>query len=173
MKHGPELSFDDDGQPVLITRAAPAYEETQEVREVEALFFDAIDRATRTIYIENQFLTASRLALHLAKRMQQQPELEVVLIVPKAHHSWLETHVMRAGRVRFMRIIEAAGMVSTLAPAHRTSAVGRDLHDALRESYTDRGDGRTSQDWAQKVSAYGRTSSSCDQAERCCVCRCQ
>jgi hypothetical protein len=26
MKHGPELSFDDDGRPVLITRAAPAYE---------------------------------------------------------------------------------------------------------------------------------------------------
>jgi Protein of unknown function (DUF3099) len=26
MKHGPELSFDDDGKPVLITRAAPAYE---------------------------------------------------------------------------------------------------------------------------------------------------
>ena len=103
------------GIDVGIARTAPAYEETQEVREVEALFFDAIDRATRTIYIENQFLTASRLAQHLARRMQQQPELEVVLIVPKAHHSWLETHVMRAGRVRFMRIIEAAGMAQRVA----------------------------------------------------------
>lgn len=26
MKHGPELGFDDDGKPVLITRAAPSYE---------------------------------------------------------------------------------------------------------------------------------------------------
>ncbi|MGO4445831.1 DUF3099 domain-containing protein [Mycobacterium sp. 2YAF39] len=26
MKQSPELSFDDDGQPVLITRAAPSYE---------------------------------------------------------------------------------------------------------------------------------------------------
>lgn len=26
MKHGHELSFDDDGKPVLITRAAPSYE---------------------------------------------------------------------------------------------------------------------------------------------------
>ena len=26
MKQGPELSFDDDGRPVLITRAAPPYE---------------------------------------------------------------------------------------------------------------------------------------------------
>jgi phospholipase D1/2 len=100
---------------VGIARTAPASDETQEVREVEALFFDAIGRAVRTIYIENQFLTAGRLARHLAKRMQQQPELEVVLVVPKGHHSWLETHIMQAGRVRFMRIIEAAGVAERAA----------------------------------------------------------
>ncbi len=27
MKHGPELGFDDDGRPVLITAAAPSYEQ--------------------------------------------------------------------------------------------------------------------------------------------------
>jgi len=32
MKHGPELSFDDDGRPVLITRAAPAHEEQHRAR---------------------------------------------------------------------------------------------------------------------------------------------
>jgi Protein of unknown function (DUF3099) len=32
MKHGPELSFDDDGQPVLITRAALPYEEEHRAR---------------------------------------------------------------------------------------------------------------------------------------------
>jgi Protein of unknown function (DUF3099) len=32
MKHGPELSFDDDGQPVLITRAALPLEEEQRAR---------------------------------------------------------------------------------------------------------------------------------------------
>jgi hypothetical protein len=32
MKHGPELSFDDDGRPVLITRAAPPYEVEQRAR---------------------------------------------------------------------------------------------------------------------------------------------
>ncbi|MGV0717786.1 DUF3099 domain-containing protein [Mycolicibacterium sp. XJ662] len=52
MKHGHELSFDDDGRPVLITRAAPAYEEQhrQRVRKylvlmsvrVPALVFAAI-----------------------------------------------------------------------------------------------------------------------------------
>ncbi len=52
MKHGQELSFDDDGRPVLITRAAPAYEEQhrQRVRKyltlmsvrIPALVFAAI-----------------------------------------------------------------------------------------------------------------------------------
>ncbi|KUI18367.1 hypothetical protein AU191_03740 [Mycolicibacterium acapulense] len=32
MKQSPELSFDDDGRPVLITRAAPAYEEQHRQR---------------------------------------------------------------------------------------------------------------------------------------------
>jgi hypothetical protein len=32
MKHGPELSFDDDGRPVLITRAAIPYEEEHRAR---------------------------------------------------------------------------------------------------------------------------------------------
>lgn len=100
---------------VGIARTLPASEETQEVREVEALFFDAIDRASRTIYIENQFLTADRLAHHLAKRMQQQPELEVLLVAPKAHDSWLEAHIMRARRVRFMEIIKAARVADRAA----------------------------------------------------------
>jgi hypothetical protein len=32
MKHGQELSFDDEGRPVLITRAAPAYEDQHRAR---------------------------------------------------------------------------------------------------------------------------------------------
>ena len=32
MKQGQELSFDDDGRPILITRAAPAYEEQHRQR---------------------------------------------------------------------------------------------------------------------------------------------
>lgn len=41
MKHGPELSFDDDGKPVLITQAAPSYEvqHRERVRKYLALMF--------------------------------------------------------------------------------------------------------------------------------------
>jgi hypothetical protein len=41
MKHGPELSFDDDGRPILITQAAPSYEvqHRARVRKYLALMF--------------------------------------------------------------------------------------------------------------------------------------
>jgi hypothetical protein len=41
MKHGPELSFDDDGRPVLITRAAAPFEEQhrERVRKYLTLMF--------------------------------------------------------------------------------------------------------------------------------------
>ncbi|MBY0285714.1 MAG: DUF3099 domain-containing protein [Mycobacteriaceae bacterium] len=41
MKHGPELSFDDDGRPILITEAAPSYEvqHRERVRKYLALMF--------------------------------------------------------------------------------------------------------------------------------------
>jgi Protein of unknown function (DUF3099) len=41
MKHGPELGFDDDGRPVLITRAAPSFEEQhrERVRKYLTLMF--------------------------------------------------------------------------------------------------------------------------------------
>ncbi len=107
----PDFSAIDIG----IARTLPATEETDEIREVEALFFDAIDHATRAIYIENQFVTATRIAERLARRMRAQPALEVVVVVPKAHHSWLEAQVMRTGRSRFMQILEAAGVLDRVA----------------------------------------------------------
>jgi hypothetical protein len=41
MKHGPELSFDDEGQPVLITGAAPSYDvqHRERVRKYLTLMF--------------------------------------------------------------------------------------------------------------------------------------
>ena len=71
------------GIDVGIARTSAATEHGHEIREIEALFVDAIDCATRAIYIENQFLTATRIAERLAKRLREQPALEVVIVVPR------------------------------------------------------------------------------------------
>jgi phospholipase D1/2 len=100
---------------VGIARTSPDYEEHREVREVEALFADSIDHAVRALYIENQFVTANRMAKRLATRMRERPELEVVLVVPRSHRSWLESQIMHEGRMRFIQTLEAAGVADRIA----------------------------------------------------------
>jgi phospholipase D1/2 len=94
---------------VGIARTQPRYEEQQQVREVERLFLESIDAAKRTIYIENQFLTAPAIARRIAERLRACPALEVLIVSPDAHESWLEAHSMHSGRIRFGAILREAG----------------------------------------------------------------
>lgn len=93
-----------------IARTMGSFESEPEVHEVERLFEDMIDAAERGIYIENQFLTHSGLARRLARRMQERPELEVVILGPRTHHTWLEHRTMLAGRIRFMEVLRQEGV---------------------------------------------------------------
>jgi phosphatidylserine/phosphatidylglycerophosphate/cardiolipin synthase-like enzyme/uncharacterized membrane protein YdjX (TVP38/TMEM64 family) len=92
---------------VGIARTVPAQENLGEAREVQQLFFDMIDAAETSLYIENQFLTSLPVAQHIAERLVAKPNLEVLIIAPKTHHSWLEAVAMRHGRIRFQEIIRA------------------------------------------------------------------
>ena len=94
---------------VAIARTQPRYHLEEEVREAEALFVDSIARAERTIYIENQFMTSGVVASALARRLRERPELEVVMVAPRSHDSFVERRTMRNGRIRFWRTVKAAG----------------------------------------------------------------
>src|SRR5262245_5779552 len=103
---------------VGIARTYPAIDDEKEIRECEALFFDSIERAERSIFIENQYLTATRFADRLARRMQARPGLEAVIVGPKLAHSWLEEQTMRAGLARFMGVFKDAGLSDRVALLH-------------------------------------------------------
>ena len=92
-----------------VARTQPRYDGEVQAQEVERLFYDSIEAAEHSIYIENQFLTAPGIAERLAKRLTENPALEVVIVSPETHHSWLEAQSMRAGRARFSGIVRAAG----------------------------------------------------------------
>lgn len=92
-----------------IARTQPRYETQRQVQEVERLFLDSIDAAERSIYIENQFLTAPAIAERIARRLRERPKLEVLIVSPDSHDSWLEAHSMRAGRIAFADILRKAG----------------------------------------------------------------
>jgi phosphatidylserine/phosphatidylglycerophosphate/cardiolipin synthase-like enzyme/uncharacterized membrane protein YdjX (TVP38/TMEM64 family) len=98
------------GVDIGIARTQAAYDDAPEIREVERLFEDMIDSAERCIYAENQFFTNLRLAARLANRLRDRPALEVVLLGPRTHHTWLEHRTMLAGRIRFMSLLRQAGV---------------------------------------------------------------
>jgi phosphatidylserine/phosphatidylglycerophosphate/cardiolipin synthase-like enzyme/uncharacterized membrane protein YdjX (TVP38/TMEM64 family) len=91
---------------VAIARTQPRFDDLQPAREVEQLFFDMIDEARHAIYIENQFLTALPIANRLADRLRARPELELLIVSPQTHVSWLEAQSMRAGRAHFSAVLE-------------------------------------------------------------------
>jgi len=126
----PDLTDIDVG----IARTYPAVDEDPEIREVEALFFDSIDRAEHCIYIENQYFTISRLAERLAQRMREVPALETVLIAPMTAHSWLEEKTMQAGLVRCMRLLADAGVSERVALLYPEVSNGGETVDTMVHS---------------------------------------
>ena len=93
---------------VAISRTMPASDGQPAIRECEALFHDSIARAKRLIYIENQYFTDDTLAGALAVRLTEPQGPEVVIVVPKECHGWLERQSMGAFRdVAFRRLTDA------------------------------------------------------------------
>ncbi|MBI0432866.1 VTT domain-containing protein [Roseomonas sp. KE0001] len=86
--------------------------------QVERLFEAMIGTAERALYIENQFLTHLGLARRLAARLRERPELEVVILGPRTHHTWLEHRTMQVGRIRFMETLRQAGVADRVRLLH-------------------------------------------------------
>lgn len=94
---------------VGIARTVPDGDERREIREVERLFCAMIETAETALYIENQFLTSGLIAEAIAGQLRRRPDLSVLIVAPQSLHSWLEAAAMGRGRMRFRRILEAAG----------------------------------------------------------------
>ncbi|HEY5898644.1 MAG TPA: VTT domain-containing protein [Burkholderiales bacterium] len=97
-------SFQPDlqGVEVAIARTAPARGETPAVKEVEKLYLDMIAAARSTLYIENQYFTAPRIAAALEKRLAEPDGPEIVLVLRLLSHGWLEEHTMHVLRTRLI-----------------------------------------------------------------------
>lgn len=112
------LTADFEDVEVAIARTLPPIHGAESVLEVEATYYAAIDAAERHVYIENQFMTAVGIADRLIDRMKEIDELEIVLISPNEHVSWLEARSMQAGRARFMQRFRDAGVADRVLLMH-------------------------------------------------------
>ncbi len=93
---------------IAIARTRAAYDGLPEVREVEALYIDMIAAATRFLYIENQYLSSARIAAAMARRMAEPDPPEIVLVMPRHAHGWLEQKAMDGTRLKLARAIGKA-----------------------------------------------------------------
>src|SRR5436190_8368073 len=87
---------------VGIARTAPPRGEQAAVREVEKLYLDMIAAARKTLYIENQYFTAPRIAAALEKRLAEPEGPDIVLVLRLLSHGWLEEHTMHVLRTRLI-----------------------------------------------------------------------
>jgi phospholipase D1/2 len=103
-----QVTPDVEAAAVAIARTQPAYNGNLEVREVAALYSDAVRAAHRFIYIENQYLTSKLIADLLVERLEEEDGPEVLIVLPQRSSGWLEETTMDSLRAHILERLQQA-----------------------------------------------------------------
>lgn len=115
----PGLAADFVDVDVALARTLPPGNGRSAVREVEALYLDMIAAARRSIYIENQYFTAAAIGDALAARLAEPDGPEIVIVLRRLSHGWLEEHTMhllRTGLIERLRAVDRHGRLFIYYP---------------------------------------------------------
>jgi phospholipase D1/2 len=107
---------------VSILRTLPPYDDHEPAYEIEASYLRAFAEARETIYIENQYLSADRIAEALAARLRASDGPEVLIIGPQQASGVLEASTMDVLRARVLATLREAdlhGRLRVLYPLRR------------------------------------------------------
>jgi len=107
-------------QPVAIARTLPEFDGRDEIREIEQLYLDTLERAERLLYIENQYLTSRIIGDALCESLTRDQGPDIVIVVPRETGHWFEQHTMDILRARLLKRLRDA-----------------DVHGRLRVFYPD------------------------------------
>ena len=91
-----------ENHSIAIARTVPPLGERDGVHEIQQLYIDMINEAEKSIYLENQYFTSQAIAEALVARLQECPDLEVIMMSSKEPFGFLEAKSMASGRRRFM-----------------------------------------------------------------------
>jgi phosphatidylserine/phosphatidylglycerophosphate/cardiolipin synthase-like enzyme len=99
----PDLEPDFRDVPVAVARTVPRRGIKRGIREIEHLNIAALRVAKHSIYIETQYLADRRIGDLLAKSLAQEEGPEIVVLVPREGHGFLERWIMDGNRDRVVR----------------------------------------------------------------------
>jgi phosphatidylserine/phosphatidylglycerophosphate/cardiolipin synthase-like enzyme len=114
-----DLAADLTDVPAGIARTEPGV-----AREVEALNHDAIAAARHCIYLEAQYLTAESIGDGLVRRLAAPDGPEIVIVVTRTSHGYLEQFAMGNNRDRLLRRLAAADRQGRLRVYYPTTIEG-------------------------------------------------
>ncbi|MBF0289365.1 MAG: VTT domain-containing protein [SAR324 cluster bacterium] len=102
------VPFQFEGIRFAISRSEPEFQERMEVREVEQLYLDAIRKAKRYIYLENQYSTSYSIGSALVNRLEEESGPEIILVTHTESDGWLEKNTMDVLRGRWIKRLQDA-----------------------------------------------------------------
>ncbi|MBP0590097.1 VTT domain-containing protein [Paraburkholderia sp. LEh10] len=91
-----------------ISLTEPAYEGRPAVEQIQQLYLDAIAAARHTIYIENQYFTASRVGEALVARLAGRDGPDVAVVGPERQSGWLQEATMGVLRAKLHEALKQA-----------------------------------------------------------------
>lgn len=101
-----EPDFRDVDVHLTVTRS-PARPDEPELRSSEAACVCAIRAARRSVYIENQYLTAARIAEAIGERLEHWDSPEFLVVLPREECGWLERRSMGELRRRTLAALRS------------------------------------------------------------------
>lgn len=104
------LHIDFHDIPAAVSRTRPETSLDSGAREIEALYLSAIENTRRTLYLENQYFTSTRIAQAIAEQCRREPALEGVLVGMDRPKTSVELHTMGYGLTRFHEVLARAGV---------------------------------------------------------------
>ena len=105
----PSVAPDFEDVEVAIARTEPEYDGADAVQEVLQLYLDAIGAARHSIYIENQYFTASAIGHAIEERLAEPDGPEIVIVTRRAGGGWLEQNTMEVLRARLINRLAPGG----------------------------------------------------------------
>lgn len=123
-----DLAVDFENIDVSIARTMPAYEEAEQVSEIEAATLEILRQARRFVYIESQYFASSRIADVIAQRLAEPDGPDFVIINPDTADGWLEAKAMDSARICLMHRLQEADRYDRFRIFYPVNAAGTPIY---------------------------------------------
>jgi phosphatidylserine/phosphatidylglycerophosphate/cardiolipin synthase-like enzyme/uncharacterized membrane protein YdjX (TVP38/TMEM64 family) len=104
----PSRRVDLEDVEIAISLTEPGYLGREPVQQIRAQYLDAIARARRSIYIENQYFTSGTVGAALAKSLARPDGPDLAIVVPRNQSGWLQEVTMGVLRARLHKLLKQA-----------------------------------------------------------------